>query len=426
MSIRKVSIIGLGYIGLPTAAVIASKEIEVAGIEINENVVEVINSGNIHIVEPGLDLLIKSVVDNGYLKAFNRPVPADVFIIAVPTPFEESSLKIPKPDISYIKSAVNSIAPVLKKGNLIVIESTIPVGTTEQIFKLIAELRPDFNLKFSEDMCPDINLAHCPERVLPGKILTELVDNDRVIGGISKFCSAKAIALYDIFVKGDCITTDARTAEMAKLTENSCRDVQIAFANELSILCDKFNIDVWELIDLANRHPRIDILQPGPGVGGHCIAVDPWFIAYSAPKESLLIQTARKINDEKPGFVVKKILAAIKEISSLNMIDPSKINICFFGITFKADVDDLRESPAKNIVNMISEKTECNIFIIEPNIKNIYDNKFIHIDAKEACEIGDLAVLLVDHKEFIDLDTSMFKSVIDTKGIASKKKDNYD
>jgi len=421
MSIKKVSIVGLGYIGLPTAAVIASKEIEVAGIEINKNVVEIINSGNIHIVEPGLDLLIKSVIKSGHLKAFTQPVPADVFIITVPTPFQESSSNIPKPDISYVKSAVNSIAPVLKKGNLIVIESTIPVGTTEEIFKFISELRPDFDLKFSENRSPDINLAHCPERVLPGRILTELVENDRVIGGMTNSCSTKAIELYDIFVKGECITTDARTAEMAKLTENSCRDVQIAFANELSILCDKFNIDVWELIELANRHPRINILQPGPGVGGHCIAVDPWFIANSAPNESLLIQTARRVNDEKPIFVVKKILTAIEEISSVNLIDPKKINICFFGITFKADVDDLRESPAKNIVNMISKKTHSNIFVIEPNIKELHDDKFNHIDIKKACEIGDLAVLLVDHKEFKELDISSFKSVIDTKGITSKQ-----
>jgi len=302
MSFETISVIGLGYIGLPTAAMFASRKKKVIGVDVNQRTVDIINKGQIHIVEPDLDMLVHAAVKEGYLRATTTPEPADAFLIAVPTPFSpiENEGDIPQPNLNHIESAANAIAPVLKKGDLVILESTSPVGTTEKMAEWLALARTDLTFPQTQGDESDIRIAHCPERVLPGHVVRELVQNDRVIGGMTTKCSEAAIVLYKTFVQGDCVVTNARTGEMAKLTENSCRDVQIAFANELSIICDKLDIDVWELISLANRHPRINILQPGPGVGGHCIAVDPWFIVAKTPEQALLIHTARKVNDAKP------------------------------------------------------------------------------------------------------------------------------
>ena len=307
MSFNTISVIGLGYIGLPTAAMFASRKKKVIGVDVNQHAVDTINRGEIHIVEPDLDMIVHAAVSEGYLKATLTPEPADAFLIAVPTPFKNNDSTIPEPDLSYIKKASEAIAPVLKKGDLVILESTSPVGATEQMAEWLAAARSDLSFPQDGGENADVNVAHCPERVLPGHVVCELVENDRVIGGMTAQCSARAVELYKTFVQGECVITNARTAEMAKLTENSCRDVQIAFANELSIICDKLNIDVWELISLANRHPRINILQPGPGVGGHCIAVDPWFIVSKTPIEAQIIHTARKVNDAKPQWVINKV-----------------------------------------------------------------------------------------------------------------------
>lgn len=306
-SFSKVSVIGLGYIGLPTAAVLASRKLPVVGVDICEKTINTINRGEIHIIEPELDIVVHAAVTEGYLRATQNPEAADVFIIAVPTPFKEGH----EPDLSYIKAASLSIAPILKKGDLVILESTSPVGATEQMAGWLASARPDLAFPQSHGEDSDIRIAYCPERVLPGHVLRELVQNDRVIGGMTAKCSAAAVQLYKIFVEGECIVTNSRTAEMCKLTENSFRDVNIAFANELSIICDKLDINVWELIRLANLHPRVNILQPGPGVGGHCIAVDPWFIISQLPEQARLIGTAREINDSKPVWVVEKVRQAV-------------------------------------------------------------------------------------------------------------------
>jgi UDP-N-acetyl-D-mannosaminuronic acid dehydrogenase len=309
---KRVSVIGLGYIGLPTAAVFASRGIEVIGVDVNEIAVQTINKGRIHIVEPDLDMVVHAAAREGRLRATLKPEAADAFLIAVPTPFRDGH----EPDLSYIEAAARAIAPVLAKGNLVVLESTSPVGTTEQIAAWLAEERPDLSFPQEAGEAADVAVAYCPERVLPGHVLRELVENDRVIGGLTPRCSAEAVALYSTFVKGECVVTTARTAEMCKLTENAFRDVNIAFANELSIICDKLDISVWELIRLANRHPRVNILQPGPGVGGHCIAVDPWFIVNRNPDEARLIHAARQVNDSKPHWVVDKVLAAARAVAA--------------------------------------------------------------------------------------------------------------
>ncbi|WP_141678364.1 UDP-N-acetyl-D-mannosamine dehydrogenase, partial [Pseudomonas sp. AU12215] len=312
MHYQTISVVGLGYIGLPTAAVFASRNKMVIGVDVNPLAIQTINRGEIHIVEPDLDKVVQAAVANGYLRATLIAEPADAFLVAVPTPFKGDH----EPDLSYIESACKSIAPVLKKGDLIVLESTSPVGATEQMAAWLAEARPDLSFPQTHGEASDIRVAHCPERVLPGHVLRELVENDRVIGGMTSKCSDAAVALYKIFVEGDCIITDARTAEMCKLTENSFRDVNIAFANELSMICDKLDINVWELIKLANRHPRVNVLQPGPGVGGHCIAVDPWFIIHSAPQQSKLIKTARTVNNKKPEHVIEKIQEKAKSFDN--------------------------------------------------------------------------------------------------------------
>ena len=423
MSFNTISLIGLGYIGLPTAAMFASKEKKVIGVDVNQHAVDTINAGKIHIVEPELDVMVRKAVEGGFLKAVTSPEPADAFLIAVPTPFlpAASAGEIPQPNLTYIRSAAESIAKVLKKGDLVILESTSPVGTTEQMAKWMAEVRPDLTFPPSQGEGADIMVAHCPERVLPGHVVRELVENDRVIGGMTERCSKAAIELYKIFVKAECVVTNARTAEMAKLTENSCRDVQIAFANELSIICDKLDINVWELISLANRHPRINILSPGPGVGGHCIAVDPWFIISKSPHESNLIHCARKVNDYKPQWVIDKVKLAVTDLLSLY---PTKtidnITVACFGLAFKADIDDLRESPSLDITKAISELNIGKVLVVEPNIDILPQNlrNVELVNAEQALNTADLCVLLVDHKEFKNLNTQS-KNIIDTRGIWS-------
>lgn len=399
-SFKKVSVIGLGYIGLPTAAMLASRGIDVVGVDIDIKTVATINSGKVHIVEPDLDILVHEVVTNKFLHAVTIPEPADAFLITVPTPFKPNR----EPDLSYVEAAAKSIAPVLQRDNLIILESTSPVGTTELIAKQLAALRPDliFPSINSSDQS-DISIAYCPERVMPGRIIHELVDNDRIIGGITEKCTAIAKAFYRLFVKGECLTTDSRTAEMTKLTENSFRDVNIAFANELSMICDKLNINVWELIRLANHHPRVDILQPGPGVGGHCIAVDPWFIVSAAPTDAKLIRTAREVNDSKPEFVVRKIVEAAAAYP--------QARIACLGITYKANTDDVRESPAIRIIQALQD---YDINIVEPNINELPSSlnhpRFKLLDLSDAIAESEVIVLLVSHREFKDIDSVKLKN----------------
>lgn len=420
MSFEIVSVVGLGYIGLPTAAMFASRKKQVIGVDVNQLAIDTINRGEIHIVEPELDMIVRAAVKEGYLKAVSKPEPADAFLIAVPTPFKVCEAEIPEPDLKYIEAACEAIAPVLKKGDLVILESTSPVGTTEQIAVWLAEARSDLSFPHIAGEYADINIAHCPERVLPGHVVRELVQNDRVIGGLTDKCSKRSVELYKTFVQGECVITNARTAEMAKLTENSCRDVQIAFANELSIICDKLDVDVWELISVANRHPRINILQPGPGVGGHCIAVDPWFVVSKTPDLANLIKTAREVNDSKPEWVIDKVNSAVEElIVTLRDRNKNKVVICCYGITFKPDIDDVRESPSLKIVERIAELSEGEVIVVEPNVSELPDTLF-KCELKSAAEINnldvDIHVLLVDHREFKEFRPESGR-VIDCKGI---------
>ncbi|WP_418626582.1 UDP-N-acetyl-D-mannosamine dehydrogenase [Anaerosinus sp.] len=401
---KKVCVVGLGYIGLPTASLLANKDFQVYGVDCVEYVVDTINEGKIHIVEKGLSDFVEQAVRSGNLKAGLEPVEADVFIIAVPTPFKEGK----KPDLSYVENAAKEIAPYVNEGNIIILESTSPIGTTERISQWIAQERKDLNIN-------NIFFAHCPERVLPGKIIEELSKNDRIIGGVNKESTERTVEFYKCFVEGDLLKTDARTAELSKLTENAFRDVNIAFANELSMICDKLDINVWELIKLANRHPRVNILQPGPGVGGHCIAVDPWFIVDSAPEESNLISTARNVNDKKTSYVIAQVRKAIKKYK--------KPVVACLGLAFKPDIDDLRESPAMKIVKELAQSENSELLVVEPNIIGlpdslaIYENlKFVDLDT--AIQRANIVVLLVDHKTFKGLDEKMFlnKILIDTRG----------
>jgi UDP-N-acetyl-D-mannosaminuronic acid dehydrogenase len=418
MPFATISVIGLGYIGLPTAAVFASRKKQVIGIDVNQNTVDIINRGQIHIVEPDLDMVVHAAVTEGYLRATTRPEPADAFLIAVPTPFKDDH----EPDLSYIESASKSIAPVLKKGDLVILESTSPVGATEQMAAWLAAARPDLSFPQTDGESSDIRIAHCPERVLPGHVLRELVQNDRVIGGMTPKCSALAISLYKVFVQGECVVTNARTAEMCKLTENSFRDVNIAFANELSMICDELDINVWELIKLANRHPRVNILQPGPGVGGHCIAVDPWFIVSKTPDLAKLIRTARVVNDDKPRWVMTKLNNAIAELLQSSPSRTAKeVTIACFGLAFKPDIDDLRESPALEITKNIANRHPGRVLAVEPNIQ---DSRLINLDnvelvsIEEALEVADIILILVDHKEIKELKIPRKNiKVIDTRGI---------
>ncbi len=425
MSFETISVIGLGYIGLPTAAMFASRKKKVIGVDVNQHAVDTINKGQIHIIEPDLDMIVHAAVTEGYLKATTAPEPADAFLIAVPTPFLpiDNENDIPAPDLKYIKSAAKAVAPVLKKGDLVILESTSPVGATEQMAEWLAQARTDLTFPQTHSENSDIRIAHCPERVLPGHVVRELVDNDRVIGGMTTKCSEAAIALYKTFVKGECVITNARTAEMVKLTENSCRDVQIAFANELSIICDKLDINVWELISLANRHPRINILQPGPGVGGHCIAVDPWFIVSKTPEEAQLIHTARKVNDAKPEWVINKVKIAVSDFLQANPTKTAKdVTIACYGLAFKPDIDDLRESPALEVTKAISSMNSGVTFAVEPNIKQLPESLKSSLALKsshDAAIEADILVMLVDHKKFKKLGSDLLKNkiIIDTKGI---------
>ena len=425
MSFNTISVIGLGYIGLPTAAMFASTQKKVIGVDVSQYAVDTINAGKIHIVEPELDAMVKKAVDGGFLRAVTTPEPADAFLIAVPTPFlpVKKQGSIPEPDLSYIKSAAKAVAKVLKKGDLVILESTSPVGATEQMSAWLAEERADLTFPQTRGEDSDIRIAHCPERVLPGHVVRELVENDRVIGGMTSKCSEASIEVYKTFVKGDCVVTNARTAEMAKLTENSSRDVSIAFANELSMICDKLDIDVWELINLANLHPRVNILQPGPGVGGHCIAVDPWFIISKTPDESRLIHTARQVNDHKPHWVTDKVKIAIANFLQVNPSKTAKdVTIACLGLAFKADIDDLRESPALGISLAIADFHSGVTLASEPYISNMptYINSSITLlPCHEAIERSDIILFLVKHRQFKELSDSFFqdKIIIDTIGL---------
>lgn len=412
MAIRKICILGLGYIGLPTAATLTNRGMQVIGVDIDTQVVDSINRGIAHIVEPGLQDLVHKAVKNNFLHATTKIEPADIFIIGVPTPFKENH----QPDLSYVEKAVAMIASVLQKNNLIVLESTSPVGTTEKIRDNLAAMRPDLKFPYANDEIADINISYCPERIIPGQALRELVENDRVIGGISKACTTKAISLYQLFVTGKCLAADARTAELTKLTENAFRDVNIAFANELSLLCDKFNINVWELIKLANHHPRVNILQPGPGVGGHCIAVDPWFLIAAHPEITPLMQAARNVNDHKPSYIINQI----KQATKLH----SEPTIACLGLSFKRDVDDLRESPAVNIVAALAAEKIGKIFVVEPHIHTLPEKLKIYsniqlLSLNEALQKAEIVTLLVDHQHFMNIDKTLLKdkTIIDTRGI---------
>lgn len=421
MSFETISVVGLGYIGLPTAAMFASRKKKVIGVDVDPLAVDTINRGEIHIVEPELDMLVHAAVSEGYLNAVSEPEPADAFLIAVPTPFKSCGEgEIPEPNLAYIEAASKSIAPVLKVGDLIILESTSPVGATESMADWLAEARPDLSFPQSSGETSDIRIAYCPERVLPGHVVRELVENDRVIGGITPSCSEAAVELYKTFVAGDCVVTNARTAEMAKLTENSCRDVQIAFANELSMICDQQNIDVWELISLANRHPRINILQPGPGVGGHCIAVDPWFIVSKSPELSKLIHTARIVNDSKPEWVINKVKLAISDFLQNHTGATIKdVTVACYGLAFKPDIDDLRESPALAIASDIASLHAGRTLAVEPNITSLFEGELELVSSERALHQADIHVLLVDHKEFKALSCPTGK-IVDAKGLWTK------
>ena len=406
-----VCVVGLGYIGLPTAAVIARAGCKVLGLDVSQRVVDTINRGEIHIEEVDLDGLVQGVVARGLLSASVEVAPADVFVIAVPTPFDKDHA----PDISYVLAAGRTIAPVLKAGDVVILESTSPVGTTDQLRDMIAQMRPDLKIPGLTRETPDIAIAYCPERVLPGRILEELINNDRSIGGITPRCARKALAFYKRFVRGECVTTDARSAEMTKLVENAYRDVNIAFANELSMVSDRMGLDVWEVIRLANRHPRVNILSPGPGVGGHCIAVDPWFIVHSAPEETPLIRTARGVNDGKMHHVIKKA-------DELVAANPGAKIACL-GLAFKANIDDFRESPARFVAARIARKYGERVHIVEPYAAELpiefTDTGASLIDVDGALETCDILIVLVDHDVFrvVPLAERADKLVYDTRGI---------
>jgi UDP-N-acetyl-D-mannosaminuronic acid dehydrogenase len=409
--LHKVTVIGLGYIGLPTAALIASRGRQVVGVDTKEHVVRTVGSGSIHIAEPDLDGLVSKVVSNGALTTSTKPEPADVFIIAVPTPIDDEH----KPDLSYVNAAVESILDVLAPGNLVILESTSPIGTTEGIARRIRERRPDLHLDTNGRDEAAIYVAYCPERVLPGRILTELVNNDRCIGGVTPACTRVAQRFYKSFVRGACVATTARAAELVKLTENAFRDTNIAFANELSLICDRLDINVWEVIDIANRHPRVNVLRPGPGVGGHCIAVDPWFIIDAAPDLARVMRTSREVNNSKTQSLIERAEALIE--------DHPYANVACCGLTFKANVDDLRESPAMDIASHLAKKYGPRIKMVEPNLRRLpselaeHDVGFMSID--EALRNCEIAILLVDHDEFkmVPLAERRHLEVIDTRGI---------
>jgi len=396
--------IGLGYVGLPTSALIASHETKVLGVDINQKIVDTINQGKIHIIEPDLDEIVSKVVSNGFFRASTKASSADVYLIVVPTPFKGNH----EPDVSFIEAATKGIIPLLKKGDLYIIESTSPVGTTEKMQKLIFASRPELE--------GTIHIAYCPERVLPGNVMHELIENDRVIGGIDEAATQKAISFYSKYVKGQLHGTNARTAEMCKLVENSSRDVQIAFANELSLICDKADINVWELINLANKHPRVNILQPGCGVGGHCIAVDPYFIVSDYPIESKIIGTAREVNNYKSFWCAEKIQ---NEKLQFELKNGRKPKTALMGLAFKPNIDDLRESPAKYIAQKVLQNSNNEEhFIVEPNIESHSVYKLT--EYKEAVNKADIVVFLVAHREFLGLEIKEEKIIMDFSGVNKK------
>ncbi len=412
MSLMKVCVLGLGYIGLPTAALMASRGIEVVGIDINPSVVETVNRAEIHIVEPLLDKVVQAAVGSGRLRAATRPETADVFMIAVPTPITKDKAS----DLRAVFSAVDAIAPVLKAGDMVILESTSPVGTTDRITQRMAAARPDLRFPETGSGGPiDIHVAYCPERVLPGKVIEELVANDRAIGGMTQSCTERAVSLYDLFVEGELVPTRAREAELCKLAENAFRDVNIAYANELANVCDTQGIDVWEVIRLANRHPRVNILNPGPGVGGHCIAVDPWFIVESAPNDTPVIQAARAVNDGRPHRIMEKVSGAVEGL-------PSPVVACL-GLAFKPDIDDLRESPAVDVVLNIARLAGVSVLAVEPHIdqlpSRLRDAGVELVDLETALARADAVALLVDHKVFKENAARIAKAtrVIDTRGV---------
>ena len=400
IKMKKVVFLGLGYIGLPTAAVAAHHGYEVVGVDVNPSVVETVNQGKVHIVEPDLDRVVKEAVTDGHLRAVTQPETADAFFIVVPTPFKQNH----RADMTYVESATRSVVPFLKPGDLFVIESTSPVFTTERMAELIYRLRPELK--------GEIFIAYCPERVLPGNTLYELVHNDRVIGGINPESTDKAVEFYSAFVQGKLHRTNARTAEMCKLTENSSRDSQIAFANELSIICDRAGINVWELIELANKHPRVNILQPGCGVGGHCIAVDPWFIVSDYPEQAQLIKRARETNDYKADWCANKVLDTCRAFVEKNGREPV---VACMGLAFKPDIDDLRESPAKYIVSRIITESRADVLIVEPNIAS--HPSFNLTDGNEAYAKADIIVWLVRHTPFLSIAKDANKIELDFCGI---------
>ena len=407
-----VCVIGLGYVGLPMAAVLASRGGRVTGVDTNEASVAAINRGEVPIVEPDLDIMVRGAVAAGMLSAALEPTPADAFIIAVPTPFTDDR----KPDVSHVRAAAESLAGVLKKGDLVVVESTSPVGTTEGISEYLAELRPDLTFPHAAGEAADVHVAHSPERVLPGRVLLELVRNDRVVGGVTPACAKMTAALYHIFVDGECLLTTARTAELVKLAENAYRDVNIAFANELSLVCDRLDINVWDTVALANRHPRVNILKPGPGVGGHCIAVDPWFIVDSAPNDSALIRAARGVNDSKPGHVAAQVTAAA-------VTADAKAITCL-GLSYKADIDDLRESPGVEIVKLLAAGWNGDIWVVEPYVNALPAGlaeleKVRLANLEDALDAAQVVALLTDHQAFKNIPAQKLagKSIIDSRGI---------
>ncbi len=414
-----ISMIGLGYIGLPTATLFASRKKKVIGVDINRHAVDTVNQGKIHIVEPELDMLVHAAVTSGYLRATTTPERAEAFLIAVPTPFHNGHT----PDLSYIEAAAQAIAPVLEKGNLVILESTSPVGTTEQLAGWLAKARPDLTFPQQANETADIQIAYCPERVLPGRVVHELVANDRVLGGMTRTATFMAAALYKTFVDGDLVATNARTAELCKLTENSYRDVNIAFANELSLVCDKLDVDVRELISLANRHPRVNILQPGPGVGGHCIAVDPWFVVHSAPDQARLIRCAREVNDAKPHWVVEKIKAAAAAVmASSPGLELRHMKVACLGLAFKPDIDDLRESPALLIAKAIA-RLGCRVLAVEPHVESLAGcdgcEEMSLVPLSEALAEAHVVLVSVKHQQFVEgkEEISAHRMVVDVAGL---------
>ena len=409
-ALKNLCVIGLGYVGLPTAAIFANRGLNVLGVDINSQSVDAINAGKVPIIEPDLDILVNGAIAAGQFRAASVPEPADAFIIAVPTPFTTDQ----KPDLSYLDAAADTLAPVLAINNLIIVESTVPVGSTERFSKRLAKKRPDLDFPFSSGGKADISIAHSPERVLPGQVLLELTSNDRVVGGITPRCAERAAQLYQMVVKGRCFLTTSRTAELVKLAENAYRDVSIAFANELANVSDILGINPWGVIELANHHPRVNILNPGPGVGGHCIAVDPWFIVSSAPDDTPLIQTARRVNDGRPARIAKAILE-----TATNLKSPK---VACLGLSYKADTDDLRESASIEVVKSLAEAS-LNITVVEPYI-NVLPSELAEFDniklgsLEQVLDGADILVLLTDHRAFREIDITVFqKTVIDTRGI---------